>query len=89
VLNLADISEYMPEIVKLNLEGEVCPYPLIMSIKKGKEIKKDLEAGKKVLEIIIDHPPSLETIPLRFKKEGFLVKTEKIGAAKWKIIIKK
>jgi len=79
----------MREVVILNLEGEVCPYPLIISVRKSKEIEEDLKAGRKTLEIIIDHPPSLETIPLRFKKEGFTVNVEKIGAAKWRIIVKK
>lgn len=79
----------MAEIVKLNLEGEICPYPLIISLKKWEEIKEDLEAGRKILEIITDHPLSLQSIPLEFEKKGFKPIIEKIGPDKWKIIIKK
>lgn len=35
-----------PETVKLNVEGEIFPYPLIKTIKKAEEIKEDLESGK-------------------------------------------
>lgn len=78
-----------PETIKLNLEGEVCPYPLIMTLKKFQESSQDLEAGRKILEVITDHPPASENIPREFLKRGFQVEVEKIGRAKWKIIIKK
>ncbi len=77
------------EIVKLNLEGEICPYPLIRTIKKVEELKEDLELGKKILEVIIDHPPALETIPSELKKRGFQVEIKKIDRVKWQILIKK
>ena len=78
-----------PEIIKLNIEGEVCPYPLILTIKKYQEIKEDLESGRKTLEILTDHPPATENIPREFRKRGFLVEVKKIGPAKWKILISK
>jgi len=77
------------EIVKLNIEGEICPYPLIITIKKYQEIKEDFDSGKKILEVITDHPPASETIPREFKKRGFRVEVEKISPSKWRIIIEK
>jgi len=35
------------ETVKLNLEGEICPYALIFAIRKAKEIENDLRSGRK------------------------------------------
>jgi TusA-related sulfurtransferase len=76
-----------PEIIQLNTEGEICPYPLILTLKKIKEIEKDLKQGKKILEIITDCPPTIENLPFELKKRGFQVKVEKIQPLKWKIII--
>ncbi len=81
--------ETKPEIIKLNIEGEICPYPLITTIKKYQEIKENLESGKRILEVTTDHPPAYENIPREFRKKGFQVEVEKMGPAKWKIIIKK
>lgn len=78
-----------PEIIKLNLEGEICPYPLISTLKKVDEIKDDLASGKKILEVSIDHPAALETIPIEIRKRGFSVEIKQIETAKWEIIIKK
>lgn len=79
----------MSEIIKLNLEGEICPYTLIRTINKAKEIKYDLESGKKILEVIYDHPPAADNVPAEFQKKGLAVKIEKIGNARWKITIQK
>ena len=76
------------ETAALNLEGEICPYPLILTIKKAEEIKKDLAAQKKTIEVITDCYPATENIPAEFRKRGFFVEIEEIGPAKWKIIIK-
>lgn len=77
------------KIVQLNLEGEICPYPLIISLKKFQEIKKEVEAGEKIMEIITDCPPAAENVPAEYKKRGLDAKIEKIDISKWKIIIKK
>lgn len=77
------------EIIKLNLEGEICPYPLIKTIQKAKEIKESLESGEKILEVIIDHPSAKENIPQELKKRGFQTFVEQLGPAKWKITIRK
>lgn len=78
-----------PEIIKLNLEGEICPYTLIRTLNKAKEIKYDLESGKKILEVIYDHPPAADNVPTEFQKHGLRAKVEKTGNARWKITIQK
>lgn len=78
-----------PEIVKLNLEGEICPYTLTRALRKAKKIKNELESGKKILEVIYDHPPAADNVPTEFQKQGLRAKIEKIGNARWKITIQK
>jgi len=77
------------EIIKFNLEGEICPYTLIRTIKKVEELKEGLETKEKILEVIYDHPPVVDNIPAEFQKRSFQVEVREIGTAKWRIIIKK
>ena len=77
------------EIVKLNLEGEICPYTLILAIKKSEEIGNDLKTGRKILEVLVDHPPVTDNFPGEFQSRGYQVNIEKIGSGEWKVIIKK
>lgn len=77
------------KVVKLNVEGEICPYPLIMTIKKIQEIKDGLELKEKILEVVTDCPPTIENIPAEFQRRGFKVNVEKISAARWRVTIKK
>ncbi|MFH1402363.1 MAG: sulfurtransferase TusA family protein [Patescibacteria group bacterium] len=76
-----------PKIVELNLEGELCPYTLILAIKKSKEIADDLKAGKKILEVLVDHPPVIDNFPEEFKNRGYKVKIKKLGSARWVVAI--
>ena len=75
--------------VKLNIEGEICPYTLIRTVRKVEEIEEDLKSGRKILEVIYDHPPVVDNIPVEFQKRGFQVEIKKTGVAKWQVIIKK
>lgn len=75
--------------VKFNLEGEVCPYPLIMAVKEFEKIKKNIISGKKVFEIVTDCPAATENIPFEFGKRGMRSEIKTIGKGRWKIIIKK
>jgi TusA-related sulfurtransferase len=77
-----------PEVVNLNLEGEICPYTLILALKKVKEIESDLRSGKKILKLIIDHPPAVDNFPGELQKRGFKTEFEKIETAKWVVTIK-
>jgi TusA-related sulfurtransferase len=78
-----------PEIVQLNLENEICPYTLILTIRKSKEIKSDLDSGKKILEVFVDHSPTTDNLPIEFSKRGYQVDVEKLGSGRWKFVIKK
>ena len=42
----------------LDVRGEICPYPMMIT-------NKELDSNPKLnsLEIILDHPPALSTIP--------------------------
>jgi len=68
--------------MKLDVRGEICPYPMIKAV----EAMKVLPEGE-VLEVITDHPPALESIPIQAERRGFRVKIETIGAPEWKITI--
>lgn len=78
-----------PKIVKYNLEGEVCPYPLIMTMKKFVEVEKDIKSGVKALEITTDCPAATENIPREFEKRGMRVDIKKEQSGMWRIIISK
>jgi TusA-related sulfurtransferase len=78
-----------PEIIKLNLEGEICPYTLITAIKKSEEIEKDLRTNKKILEVLVDHPPVVDNFSTEFQSKGYQVEIKKLSPAKWQVIIKK
>lgn len=75
------------EIIKLNLEGEICPYTLILTLKKVQEEERNLREGKKILEVYIDSPATIENIPFELKKRGFNVEIQKLTNLKCKITI--
>lgn len=77
------------KIITFNLEGEVCPYPLIMAIKEFEKIKKDVISGEKIFEIITDCPAAIENVPSEFSKRGMRSEVKSMGRGRWKIIIKK
>ncbi len=72
----------------MDLRGDVCPYPLIMAIKKITEIENSLKSGEKTLKFIIDHPPATRSIPREAGKRGYQTELVKTGAAEWEIIVK-
>lgn len=68
----------------LDVRGEVCPYPDVMTQKKVKSMKPG-----EILEVLIDYPLSAERIPESMKKMGHeVLKVDKIGSSEWKILIK-
>lgn len=77
------------DTVRLNLEQEICPYTLILAIKRTLEIKPQLDSGECKLEVIVDHPPTLDNFPEEFKKRGYQTEIQKLSDAKWSVIIKK
>ena len=69
---------------KLDLIGQVCPWPVIFTLKE----LKTLEDGE-VLEVIVDHLPSTINIPLAVKKDGHeVLSSEETDEGVFKIAIK-
>ena len=53
---------------RLDVRGEICPYPDIKTRKKLKQMKPG-----EVLEVLTDYPLSVERIPRNVEKEGHKV----------------
>jgi|DewCreStandDraft_1066081.scaffolds.fasta_scaffold00306_9 tRNA 2-thiouridine synthesizing protein A len=68
--------------MKLDVRGEVCPYPMM----KALEAMRQLPEGE-LLEVLTDHPPSLETIPPLANQLGFAWKIVERGGGQWAILI--
>jgi len=70
---------------RLDLRGQVCPYNLLLT-------KKELRRRKpgEHLEILLDHPASLATIPRWAQQQGHrLITSEKLTESEWLIILEK
>ena len=72
------------EIRKLDLRGEICPYPML---KTNEELDSDKEIN--ILEVLTDHSPALSTIPPQALKRGYDVEIDEIDNSEWKITLKK
>ncbi len=79
------LSKRDEKLYELDLRGYTCPYPQLLSA----NALKTIETGS-LLEIIIDNPPSLETVPRSIKNNGQeYVKTEQLRPGLWKIVARK
>lgn len=68
---------------KIDLSGEVCPWPVIYTLKEIKKMNSE-----EVLEVITDHVPSTNNIPEAVTKDGHAVlESSRIGAGVYKIVI--
>ena len=72
------------DIRKLDLRGEICPYPML---KTNEELDSDKEIN--ILEVLTDHSPALSTIPPQALKRGYEVEIDEIDNSEWKITLKK
>lgn len=69
----------------LDVTGEICPYPMIMT---RKELGK-LEKGDQLV-VTVDYAKSAEDIPRWAKEEGHTVlAVREIGATRWEIVLEK
>ena len=68
---------------KLDVRGEICPYPMMRTV----SALKKLSGNEKVLEVVTDHAPALETIPTQAARLGFRTDIEETGASEWRIMI--
>ncbi|MBL40509.1 MAG: response regulator SirA [Chloroflexi bacterium] len=72
------------EIRKLDVRGEICPYPML---KTNEELDSDKDIN--ILEVLTDHSPALSTIPPQALKRGYEVEIDEIDNSEWKITLKK
>ncbi len=68
--------------MKIDVRGEICPYPL----KKTLEALERLPDGES-LEVLTDHPPSLDVIRMFTSPKGFVMRVEDLGPGEWRIIL--
>ena len=68
---------------KLDVRGEICPYPMMRTVSALKKLSGD----ERTLEVVTDHPPALETIPTQAARLGFRTDIEETGSAEWRLII--
>jgi TusA-related sulfurtransferase len=68
---------------KLDVRGEICPYPMMRTVSALKRLSKDESA----LEVVTDHAPALDTIPTQAARLGFRTDIEETGASEWRITI--
>ena len=68
---------------KLDVRGEICPYPMMRTVSALKKLSRD----ERVLEVVTDHAPALETIPTQAARLGFHTDIEETGASEWRIMI--
>ncbi|MBI1742078.1 sulfurtransferase TusA family protein [Candidatus Acetothermia bacterium] len=70
---------------KLDVRGEICPYPQMMTKKKIEALRPGEQ-----LEVLLDYPLSLETIPRWAENAGHkILGIEKTGDAEWRILLEK
>jgi len=69
----------------LDLRGTICPYPVLYT----KRALEKLKTGE-VLSVIIDNPPSLETVPASVKASGHdVLEVREVEPAVWAIKIRR
>ncbi len=68
---------------RLDVRGEICPYPMMRTVTALKKLSGD----ERALEVVTDHPPALETIPTQAARLGFRTAIEESGASEWRLTI--
>lgn len=67
----------------LDVRGEICPYPMMRTV----TALKKLSAADRVLEVVTDHAPALDTIPTQAARLGFSTEIEESGGSEWRILL--
>ncbi len=68
----------------LDVRGEICPYPM----KKAMEAMQSLPEGEE-LEVLVDHPPAIDTIRMAAVRLGFAMTVEAAGSGEWRIRLRR
>lgn len=66
--------------MKLDVRGEVCPYPMLKTVEAMKKLK-----GREEVVVVTDHAPCLETIPPQATRFGYSYSVEQTGSPEWTI----
>ena len=67
----------------LDVRGEICPFPM----KKVQEALERLPEGEE-LEVLVDHPPAVETIRMLANRMDFLFEVQPAGSGEWRILLR-
>ena len=70
--------------MKLDVRGEICPYPQVKTVAALKKLSPNDD-----LEVLTDHPPALETVPAQAARLGYAAEIREVGTAEWCIILRK
>jgi tRNA 2-thiouridine synthesizing protein A len=68
--------------MKLDVRGEICPYPMLRTVEALNELEPDEE-----LDVLTDHAPALATIPWQAAKRGYLVDVQEIAGGEWQLTL--
>ena len=66
----------------LDVRGEICPFPM----KKVQEALERLPDGEE-LEVLVDHPPAVDTIRMLATRMGLLMDVRVAGSGEWRITL--
>ncbi len=64
--------------MKVDVRGEICPYPQIKAVEAMQKAK-----GGETVELITDHPPSLETVPTQAARLGWTATIQETRPGEW------
>ena len=70
--------------MKLDLRGEVCPYPAVHTVEALDELRADEE-----LIVHVDHRPALATIPWQAAKRGYLADVHQVQMGEWQVTLRR
>ncbi len=66
--------------MRIDVRGEICPYPMLKAV----EAMKKLKGGDEIM-VITDHAPCLETIPPQAIRYGYDCQIDQTGSPEWTI----
>ena len=67
----------------LDVRGEICPFPM----KKVQEALERLPEGEE-LEVLVDHPPAIDTIRMLATRMGFFMDVQAVGSGEWRVTLR-
>lgn len=70
--------------MKLDVRGEICPYPQVKTVAALRKLSSNEE-----LEVLTDHPPTLETVPAQAARFGYAAEIRELGTGEWCIVLRK